>query len=153
VKLRHALFLIIFLALLASCTNHSSHWISSSDIKPASDANIERIELVDGPILEFGQELGWFDAKKGIIEGITITGWRDTIPLARITRVEIEDQPSGVTSTLTAILLIGLALAVGLGMLLFNSVVPRGGCLILIQVILVSAATMAAVVILIHCNM
>jgi hypothetical protein len=141
---------LFFLSIcLASCASQqSTHWVSRDELHPSSEANIKSVELVDGPILEFNMSRGWYDASKKIIEGVTITHWHDTIPLARIQRVEIEDEPNGGTSTLVAILLLCLALAIGGGIAIFNQVVPRGGCLILIQVIILSAATIVAMVII-----
>ncbi len=104
---------------------------------------------MDGPVLEFNMSRGWYDASKKIIEGVTITQWHDTIPLARIQRVEIEDEPNGATSTLVAILLIGLVVTIGGGIILFNQIVPHGGCLILVQIAIVSAATMTAMLLII----
>jgi hypothetical protein len=145
---RKFLYLFFLTICLASCASRSTHWVERAEIQPASDANIKSVELVDGPVLEFDKSRGWYDAEKSIIEGVTITGWRDTIPLARVQRVEIDDEPNGGNSTLVAILFICLALAIGGGIAIFNQIVPRGGCLILIQIVILSAATMVAVVII-----
>jgi hypothetical protein len=146
---RQFLCLFFLSFCLASCSKQSTHWVSRAELQPASDANIKSVELVDGPVLEFNKSFGWYDAKKSIIEGFTITGWHDTIPLARVQRVEIDDEPTGGNTTIWSILLLGLILVVVGGIALFNSLVPRGGCLILVQLALVSAATMSAVLFLI----
>jgi hypothetical protein len=139
--------LFFFSFCLASCASQPTHWISRTEIHPALDANIKSIELVDGSILEFNRSLGWYDAEKEIIEGVTITGWHPAIPLAKVQRLEIADEPSG--PSVGVILLILLVLSIGIGIGFLNQVDPGGrGCLILVQLAVVSAATMAAVVLI-----
>jgi len=61
----------------------------------------------------FDQDLGWYDTKKQIIEGITITGWHDTTVIVKVSSVEItEAGHSNVGIILGAISLIFIGLSI-----------------------------------------
>ena len=105
--------ILFFLTVsLASCST-PPHWITREELQPAPDPNIEKIELVDGPLVEFNHALGWYDAEKSTIEGVTITGWHDTIYLARVQRVELAGENNTVGEVILsfAFLMVGMLIA------------------------------------------
>jgi hypothetical protein len=97
------------------------------------------VELTDGSILEFDQRLGWYDAGKQIIEGVTLTGWHPTIPVAKVQRVEIQEEGSNSGGdTLKGIgimLLICLGLGIVAGIMLLHQLSAQGGCLVFIAAV------------------
>jgi hypothetical protein len=148
-------FFLFFIALsLDSCsTSQESHWISRSELFPASHPNIKSIELKDGSILEFDRSLGWYDKEKQVIEGVNIAGGYDTTALAKIQGAEIVVGSGSSTgkSILTAFLiLLGLAVVASIVFIIVAiNDFSHSGCLVLIELGLASAATMAAVLIFI----
>ena len=61
-------FWLVFTLLLGSCTKEG-HWISREELEPASDPNIEAIQLNNGSVIEFDKDLGWYNAQDHVIEG------------------------------------------------------------------------------------
>jgi hypothetical protein len=145
-------FYLFFLSLcLGSCSNQqSTHWILRTELQPAPEPNIKSIELSDGSILEFDQSLGWYDAGKQIIEGVTLTGWHPTIPLSKVERVEIQDEDSSTGNTVMKgigiALLIYLGLGIVAGIVLLNQISSHGGCVVFIAVVGITT-TAAAILI------
>jgi hypothetical protein len=111
-SIRYFLFLVFF---FVSCSS-PSHWVSRAELEPSQDPNIEKIELVDGPIVEFTQALGWYNSENGTIEGVNRDGIRDTIPISRITRAEISGESN---STETGLLIISSFLVAAVVVLIF----------------------------------
>ncbi len=145
----HRFFYPFFLSFcLASCSS-PSHWVLPYELRPSPDPNIQKVELTGGPVLEFNHALGWYDAQNKIIEGVTILGSRETIPLSQVQRVELAGETDGVATALLAFLLVGIVGGIAMMIALLNIVDNGGrGCLILVQLAVVSAATMAAVVLI-----
>jgi hypothetical protein len=145
-------FYLFFLSFcLASCASQqATHWVSRAELQPASDANIKSVELVDGTALQFNRSLGWYNAEKQIIEGVTLTGWHPTIPIGSVQRVEIQDEDSNTGSNVLKgigiALLISLGLGIIAGIVILNQISSHGGCLVFIAVI--GVTTTAAAVLL-----
>jgi hypothetical protein len=145
-------FYLFFLSIcLGSCASQqSTHWVPRAELQPSTDPNIKLIQLVNGSTIIFDHNLGWYNAKKQFIEGITITGWHDTTDVAKVQQVEITDgESNGGNSLLKAIgitLLITLGLSIVAGILLLRQFSAQGGCLIFIAVLGVTT-TVAAVLI------
>ncbi len=138
-------FILLFLlTILPSCTTHSLHWVSKSELFPSATANIKSVELIDGSVLEFNESRGWYDAEHQSIEGVTLTGWHPTIPLAKVQRAEIVEDNSNAAGTIGIVLLALLGFGL-IGAIALASSFRSSGCLILIQLALVSAATMTVV--------
>jgi hypothetical protein len=100
---RRFLFLFFLSYCLASCSS-PPHWVTRDELRPSPDPNIQKVELADGPVFEFNHALGWYDAEKNIIEGVTILGSHDTIPLARVQRVELAGKSNSGQTTLAVLL-------------------------------------------------
>jgi hypothetical protein len=86
---------LFFLSLcVVSCSGQSSHWASREELKPAVNPNIKLIHLDDGTTMIFDKDLGWYNAQQKFIEGVSISGSHDTIPISRVWSVEIKDDNS-----------------------------------------------------------
>ena|ERR1035437_7698761 len=133
------LFYLFFLSIcLASCASQPTHWVSRAELFPASNADIKSVELVDGSVIEFNRSLGWYNLKKQIIEGVTITGWHPEISLAKVKQVEIQDEdPNSGSNILRVIGIILLGGGIILGIVLLNYFFNHGGqaCLVIIAVV------------------
>jgi hypothetical protein len=110
-SIRKSSYFIIALTCLVSCSTHSAYWVSHAELDPASDPNVQQVELVDGSFIIFDHKLGWYDAQRLTIEGETTHG-HESIPLARINRVLIEDQPNKGISSFLSILLVALGILI-----------------------------------------
>ncbi|HWF44706.1 MAG TPA: hypothetical protein VG537_08690 [Candidatus Kapabacteria bacterium] len=137
---------------LSSCSSTYTHWqVSREGLQPSRDATIERIYLVDSSIIEFDDAHGWYDAERAYIEGVTSGGMRDTISLSKVQSVDIEQERTNNTGiTIAGITLFLLALGAVVLFAAFGgySTVSRG-CVVLIQFAILSAATMAAIVLIV----
>ena len=60
---------------------------------------------MDDSELLFNNALGWYDVEKSAIEGIDMFGSHDTVPLARVQRIEMTTEPNA-TDTITLILFV-----------------------------------------------
>jgi hypothetical protein len=137
---RRFFYLSLLSICLTSCASQqSTHWVLRTELQPSPQPNIKSVELTDGSILEFDQWLGWYDAGKQIIEGVTLTGWHPTIPLAKVQRVEIQDDDlntgSNVLKSIGIALLICLGLGIIAGIILLHQLSAQGGCLVFIAVV------------------
>jgi hypothetical protein len=77
---------------------------------------------MDDSELVFNNALGWYDVEKSAIEGIDMFGSHDTVPLARVQRVEIATE-TNTSDTITVILFI-LVFGVLAGAYLFKGITP-----------------------------
>jgi hypothetical protein len=104
--MKRQFFYLFFLSIcLTACSSQqSTHWVPRAELHPSTDPNIKLIQLVNGSTIIFDQNLGWYDAKDQIIEGTTITGLHYTTALAKVQRVEIEDESNGGETTLAVLL-------------------------------------------------
>lgn len=148
---RRILYLFFLSLCLASCASQqTTHWVLRSELQPAPQPNIKSVELTDGSILEFDQWLGWYDVGKQIIEGVTLTGWHPTIPIAKVERIEIQDAESNTGSSVLTAIGITLAVLAGLsivmGIVLLNQFTSHGGCVVFIAVVGITT-TAAAILI------
>jgi hypothetical protein len=137
---RRFFYLSLLSICLASCASQqNTHWVLRTELQPAPQPNIKSVELTDGSILEFDEWMGWYDAGKQIIEGVTLTGWHPTIPIAKVQRVEIQEESSNsgsdVLKGIGIMLLICLGLGIIAGIMLLHQLSAQGGCLVLIAVV------------------
>lgn len=105
------LYFLLFLlsSFIVSCSD-PPHWVTREELKPVQDPNIQKLELVDGSVVEFNHSLGWYDIERAYIEGISVLGLHDTVPLALVQRAEL----TGFTNqTETALLILAVFLVVG----------------------------------------
>ncbi len=102
---------------------------------------------MNGSILEFNSSRGWYDIGKHSIEGVTLTGWHPTIPIANVQRVEIQDGDSDTGNNIMKGIGIALLIYLGLGIIggiiLLNQISSHGGCLALIAVFAVTTTAAA----------
>ena len=135
---RKFLYLFFLPVCLASCSSQHTHWVSRTELFPASNADIKSVKLVDGSVIEFNQSLGWYNPEKQLIEGVTITGWHDTTALAKIQQVEIQDVDANAGGNVLKV--VGIMLLAGgiiLVIVMLNYFSTHGGqaCLVLIAAV------------------
>jgi hypothetical protein len=139
------LYLFFLSICLASCESHPSYWVTHDQLQPSTNPSIKTVKLVNGSIIIFNQNLGYYDSNKQIIEGITITGWHDTTTLAKVESVEIQDEESNNVSN--ALKVIGITLLAGgivLGIAMLNYSANHGGQACLVTIAVVGIATTGA---------
>ena len=107
------------------------------------DASIKEVELVDGSIITFDQNLGSYDAENEVIKGMTNSGRDTTIPLVSVKRVLVWGVTHKSNSLLLTLLLVGFAVLLGIAV--YKTAIPPGGCMMAI----ISIGMMLAAIIII----
>src|SRR2546423_10891768 len=104
-------FWLIVLPLL-SCCSSEGRWITREELKPASDPNIEAVQLQNGSVIQFDKDLGWYDVEAQIIEG-KLSGAPIRISLSEVKYIELLSGANAmaiVTWIFLGTLLLGIAL-------------------------------------------
>ena len=83
------------------------------DIRPVSAADISRVTLLSGKVVEFDDDFGWYNKQAGIIEGMTRDSQQVVYHLSEISKVETVRSYSIAIAVVTAI----VPLAVGVYLL------------------------------------
>ncbi len=98
--------LLLLLILVAGCRSVEP----VRDIRPAWSPNISRLMLLSGKVVQFDADLGWYDKKAGIIEGMTSDSQHVTLHLAEIGRIETVRSYEVVIAVLTGLIPLGLGI-------------------------------------------
>ena len=114
-------FLFLLSFFIASCSD-PAHWVARDELKPAHEPNIQKLVFMSDSELVFNNTLGWYDVEKSAIEGTDLLGSHDTVPLARIQRMELAAE-SNDASTIVTILFI-LVFGVLGGVYMFKNITP-----------------------------
>jgi hypothetical protein len=105
-------FLLVLLLVCLSCSS-PSRWITRAELETSSDPNILSVGLTDSTTLEFDRHLGWYNGKEGVIEGVTPSGYHDTIPLSRVQRVELAGTRNSGGELALSLLVLGIVALIG----------------------------------------
>jgi len=76
--------LVLLLLLAAGCRTVTP----IRQIRPTWSPNIARLTLLNGTVVQFNNDYGWYDKQAGIIEGMSTDSQHLTYHLAEVSRVE-----------------------------------------------------------------
>ena len=100
-------FTILLLILLATgCRSVTP----VREMRPTWAPNISRLMLMNGKVVQFNDDFGWYDKKVGIIEGVTADSQHVNYHLPEIARVETVRSYEVVFAVITGLIPLGLGI-------------------------------------------
>jgi hypothetical protein len=100
---RLALLLLVFVASCRSVT-------PVQKIRPTWSPDVSRLVLLNGKVVQFNGDLGWYDKQAAIIEGMTQDSQHVQYPLREIARVETVRSYEIAIAAFTALIPLALGL-------------------------------------------
>lgn len=142
--------ILFSLLLLASCASTDTRIVPGDRLVPADVPNIRSVTLLDGKIINFNSNLGWYNYQRAYVEGVTLEEEHDTIPVSKIKVALLsETNPNTVASIFAAIGLMALAFTIAI-VVYITQTANRSGCIVILAGLISAASIFGAVLILIQ---